>query len=150
MWLWICGRARLPTDSGTACAFLPRIKSSSSFIHQTLLGVQLGYAYTSRIFLILGAAVTKVTKKSIQLIRYSSLSSTNISMSDDIDEIEALLKPSRKKQQVLVLSLGISCVLGVLLSYCLFQNMDYLYVMISILLCLSIENWAKSHFLDAR
>ena len=110
----------------------------------------MGYAYTSRIFLILGAAVTKVTKKSIQLIRYSSLSSTNISMSDDIDEIEALLKPSRKKQQFLVLFLGISCVLGVLLSYCLFQNMDYLYVMISILLCLSIENWAKSHFLDAR
>lgn len=110
----------------------------------------MGYAYNLRIFLILGAAVTKVTKKSIQLIRYSSLSSTNISMSDDIDEIEALLKPSRKKQQVLVLSLGISCVLGVLLSYCLFQNMDYLYVMISILLCLSIENWAKSHFLDAR
>ena len=71
-------------------------------------------------------------------------------MSDDIDEIEALLKPSKKKQQVLVLALGISCVLCMLLSYFLFQNMEHLYVAISILLRLSIEYWTKSHCLDTR
>lgn len=56
-------------------------------------------------------------------------------MSDDIDDLEALLKPSRRKQQVLVLTLGISCVICLFLSYCLFQNIEYLYVCILIYLC---------------
>ena len=54
-------------------------------------------------------------------------------MSDDIDEIEALLKPSKRKQEVLVLALGVSCVLCLFLSYCLFKNIEFLYVTILVL-----------------
>ena len=49
-------------------------------------------------------------------------------MSDDIDELELFLKPTKSKKQILVIILGVTVVLSMLLSVVLYWNLDYLYV----------------------
>lgn len=49
-------------------------------------------------------------------------------MSDDIDELELFLKPTKTKKQILVIVLGVSVVLSMLLSVVLYWNLNYLFV----------------------
>ena len=49
-------------------------------------------------------------------------------MSDDIDELELFLKPTKTKKQILVIVLGVTVVLSMLLSVVLYWNLNYLFV----------------------